>query len=75
MTKKFIPQTASNNTIKLFDASTGQLHRIIHVDGEIASQPICTDDELTVTVKRGQISTMQTYSMPNGTLKKTQSLQ
>jgi len=74
MTKRFIPQLGSNNTIKLFDASTGQLHRIIHVDGEISSQPICSDDELTVTVKQGQTTSMKVYSMPNGTLKKTQPL-
>lgn len=75
MTKKFIPQIGNNNTIKLFDASTGQLHRVIHVEGEIISQPICTDDELYVTVKRGQHTSMKFYTVPNGSLKKTQSLQ
>lgn len=72
MAKKFIPQLSSNNTIKLYDASTGQLHRIINVDGDIISQPICTDDELYVTVKRGAFSSIKFYSLPNGNLKKTQ---
>lgn len=74
MTKQFIPQIGSNNTIKLFDATTGQLHRIISVEGDIISQPICNNSELYVTVKRGQHTSMKFYTVPNGSLKKTQPL-
>jgi hypothetical protein len=74
MTKKFIPQIGSNNTIKLFDASTGQLHRVISVDGEIISQPVCVESEMYVTVKRGEHTSVKFYSLPNGGLKKTQPL-
>lgn len=74
MTKQFIPQIGSNNTIKLFDATTGQLHRIISVEGDIISQPICNNGELYVTVKRGQQTSMKFYTVPNGSLKKTQPL-
>jgi len=72
MTKKFIPQLGSNNTIKIFDAATGQLHRIITVDGNIVSQPICLENELYVTTKKGGASTIRFYGLPNGNLKKIQ---
>jgi hypothetical protein len=73
-TKKFIPAIASNNTIKIFDASTGQLHRVIAVEGEVISQPVCLDSEMYVTVKRGEHTSIKYYSLPNGGLKKTQPL-
>ena len=74
MTKKFIPQIGNNNTVKLFDASTGQLYRVISVDGEIISQPVCVESEMYVTVKRGEHTSVKFYSLPNGGLKKTQPL-
>lgn len=73
-TKKFIPTVASNNTVKLFDATTGQLHRIINVDGTIVSQPICLENEMYITVQNGNFSSIKYYSLPNGSLKKTQPL-
>jgi hypothetical protein len=38
-TKKFIAQQGSNSTVKLYDAGTGQLYRVITVGGNIVSQP------------------------------------
>jgi hypothetical protein len=74
MTKKFIPQIGNQNTVKLFDASTGQLHRVVSVDGEIISQPICVENEMYVTVKRGEHKMIKFFSLPSGSLKKTQPL-
>jgi hypothetical protein len=74
ITKKFIPALGENNTIKLFNAATGQLHRIINVEGTIISQPVCLDNEMYVTVKRGDSTSIKYYSLPNGSLKKTQPL-
>jgi len=74
MNKRFIPQIVNNNSIKLFDASTGQLYRVISVDGEIISQPVCVESEMYVTVKRGEHTSVKFYSLPNGGLKKTQPL-
>jgi hypothetical protein len=73
-TKKFIPQIGSNNTIKLYDASTGQLYRVISVEGQVISQPVCLENEMYVTVKRGDHTSVKFYSLPNGGLKKTQPL-
>lgn len=74
MTKKFIPQIGSNNTVKLFDASSGQLYRVISVEGQIISQPICVENEMYITVKRGDHTSIKFYSLPTGSLKKTQPL-
>jgi len=73
-TKKFIPQIGSNNTIKLYYASTGQLYRVISVEGQVISQPVCLENEMYVTVKRGDHTSVKFYSLPNGGLKKTQPL-
>lgn len=72
MTKKFIPQIGSNNTVKLFDASTGQLYRVVNVSGNIASQPICTENEMYVTVQQGEGSVIKFFSLPGCGLKKIQ---
>lgn len=72
MTKRFIPQVGSNNTIKLYDAVSGQLYRVINVDGNIISQPICLDNEMYVTVKQGSTSVIKYYNLPTGNLKKIQ---
>lgn len=73
-TKKFIPALGSNNTVKLYDASTGQLHRILTIDGQVISQPVCVENEMYVTVKSGDHTSIKYYSLPNGSLKKTQPL-
>lgn len=70
MKKQLIPQIGSNNTVKLFDAETGSLYRIINVDGTITSQPICTEGEMFVTVTNGASSVIKFFSLPGGGLKK-----
>lgn len=70
MKKQLIPQIGSNNTIKLFDAETGSLYRIINVEGTITSQPICTEGEMFVTVSNGSTSVIKFFSLPGGGLKK-----
>ena len=74
MKKKFIPQIGSNNTIRLFDAETGQLFKVINAGGEIISQPICLDTEMYVTVKSGSATTIRYFSLPGGGLKRVQTV-
>jgi hypothetical protein len=75
MTKKFIAQTGSNNTVRVYDANTGTLHRIINVDGEIVSQPIVMESELSVTVRTGSYRTVKMYNVNSGSLKKSMPIQ
>jgi len=71
MKKQFIAQIGSNNTVKLFEVGTGNLYRIINVDGNITSQPICTENEMYVTVTVGGSSVIKFFALPGGGLKKT----
>jgi hypothetical protein len=71
MTKKFIAQTGSNNTVKVFDANTGTLHRVINVDGNIVSPPIIMENELSVSVLKGNVTTIKLYNINSGSLKKS----
>jgi hypothetical protein len=48
MTRKFIAQTGNYNNVKIFDASTGSLYKIINVGGQVMSPPIVIENELTV---------------------------
>jgi hypothetical protein len=75
MTKKFIAQAGSNNTVRVYDASTGALHRIFNFDGNIVSQPIVMESEMTVTVQQGIFKTIKIYNVINGSLKKSISIQ
>ncbi len=72
MKKRFIPQLSSNNTVKIFNIETGQLHRVVNIEGEIISGPFPLEDEMYVTVKRGTGSAAAYYSLATGTLKKIQ---
>lgn len=67
--KKFVATVGPNNSIKLFEAETGRLHRMINVSGQIAGQPVCTDNEVCVAVisSSGQQS-VNFYSLPGGNL-------
>ena len=71
MTKKFTAQFGSNNTVRVYDATSGSLHRIINVDGKIVSQPIIMENELSVTVQNGVFNTIKIYNVNNGSLKKS----
>lgn len=70
--KKFISQIGPQNTIKIFNAISGQLHKIINVGGEIISQPICLEDEMYVSVKSGNSNLIKFFNLPGGGLKKIQ---
>lgn len=75
MKRKFIPQIGDNNTIKLFEASTGQLYKIVNAGGEITSQPICLETEMYVTIKGpGGKSLIKYFNLPSGSLKRVQSV-
>ena len=70
-TKHFIAQQGSSTTVKVFDASTGQLYRVITVGGNIVSQPYIAGSILTVTVESGGKKHVKTFSLPYGSLKTT----
>jgi len=74
MIKRFTAQTGSNNTIKIFNLTTGALHRIITVDGIIVTQPVVTENDLTVTVQVGGKKIIKLYNVSSGSLKKSISL-
>ena len=70
MNKKiFTAQLGSGNTIKVFDAETGQLQRIISKGGNVISSPIVVGDTITVTVLEGGVNVMKIFTLPNGGLK------
>tara|TARA_R110002012_G_scaffold81976_1_gene207617 strand:- start:6527 stop:6760 length:234 start_codon:yes stop_codon:yes gene_type:complete len=71
-TKQFIAQQGSSTTVKLYDASTGQLYRVITVGGNIVSQPYVAGNIMTVTVESaGGKKQVKTFSLPHGSLKTT----
>ena len=65
----FTAQLGSGNTIKVFDAETGQLQRIISTGGNVISSPIVVGDTITVTVLEGGVNVMKIFTLPNGGLK------
>lgn len=69
MRKRLIASTGPNNSVKLFEAETGQLFRQISVGATISSQPICTENEMfvTVTTASGQ-QEIRYYGLPGGNL-------
>ena len=68
--RQFIAQQGSNTTVKIFDASTGQLYRVITVGGNIVSQPYAAGHIMTVTVEAGHgARVVKTFSLPHGGLK------
>jgi hypothetical protein len=69
MTRKFIAQTGNYNNVKIFDASTGSLYKIINVGGQVMSPPIVIENELTVNVKSGAGQVTKMFSLPSGSLK------
>ena len=70
--KKFVAQTGPNNSIRLFEAETGRLYRMISVGEPMSSQPICTDNELFVTTTTASGKQQVKYfSLPQGNLLRT----
>ena len=70
-TRQFIAQQGSNSTVKLYDAGTGQLYRVITVGGNIVSQPYVSGNVMTVTVETSGKKHVKTYSLPHGGLRST----
>lgn len=69
--KKFIAQIGNNNTVKIFDIQTGQLHRVITIEGTITTPPVCSETEMVVGVQRSNVQYMNVYTVPAFTLKRT----
>jgi len=70
--RQFIAQQGSSTTVKIYDASTGRLYRIITVGGNIVSQPYAAGNVMTVTVESaGGKKQVKTFSLPHGSLKST----
>ena len=70
--RQFIAQQGSGTTVKIYDASTGRLYRVITVSGNIVSQPYVAGNIMTVTVETsGGKKQVKTYSLPHGSLKTT----
>ena len=70
-TKQFIAQQGSNTTVKIFEAGTGQLYRVITVGGNIVSQPYISGNVMTVTVESAGKKQIETYTLPHGGLRST----
>ena len=71
-TKQFIAQQGSNSTVRVFEAGTGKLYRVITVGGNIVSQPYMSGNLMTVTVESGGgKKQIKTFSLPGGGLKTT----
>lgn len=68
-TKKFIAQQGSNSTIKVFDASTGSLYRVINAGGTIVTPPVVSENQLSVNVKVGKNTMVKIFNLPSGSLK------
>jgi hypothetical protein len=69
--KIFTASIASNSKVKVYNAQTGSLHRIVQLPGgsEIQSGPIVFDGGFSVTVKQGTGTYIITYSFPLCNLK------
>lgn len=71
MTKKFTAQTSSNTQVKVFDASNGQLFKIINVGGTITGQPVVSESEMSVSVRSSNQNFQKVFKLPSGSLKQT----
>jgi|TARA_R110002012_G_C11573798_1_gene604633 hypothetical protein len=69
--KQFIAQQGSNSTVRIFEAGTGKLYRVITVGGNIVSQPYMSGNLMTVTVENAGKKQVKTFSLPGGGLKTT----
>lgn len=68
--KRFISQQSGTNTIKIFNAETGQLFKVITLTGDITSPPICTEEEMYVGVKGTDgVLSLHYYNVPSFNLK------
>ena len=68
--KRFIAQQCGTNSIKIFNAETGQLFKIISLSEQITTPPICTDEEMYVGVRTADGKQMlHYYNIPSFNLK------
>ena len=68
--KRFIAQQSGSNSIKIFNAETGQLFKIINITDQICTPPICTEEEMYVGVRTADGKQMiYYYSIPSFNLK------
>jgi hypothetical protein len=75
MRKRFIPSISGTNMLKLFDAETGQLYRMINTgNGKITGQPIVSESEVYVEVTDTSGRYIKYYGLPHGGLIKTVSI-
>ena len=70
-TKKFTVSSGPNNTIKLFDAVSGQLYRTFPAGGQLMNQPIVNDTQVVCEVKINNQPMMRYFSLPGGSLVKS----
>lgn len=73
-TKRFTASLAPYNTVKIYDAELGELLRTMKIDGVITSQPVIVGSVLTLEVKKENILHKNTYTLPQGTLKQSETL-
>ena len=69
--KQFIAQQGSSTTVKIYDAGTGQLFRVIAVGGNIVSSPYVSGSVMTVTVETAGRKQIKTFTLPGGGLRTT----
>jgi len=68
-TRSFIAQQGSSGTIKIFDAATGQIYKVISVGGTVSSPPYVAGNVVTVTTETSGKRFMKTFALPSGGLK------
>jgi|TARA_B100000497_G_C7301638_1_gene204763 hypothetical protein len=73
-TKTFTVQQGSASTVKVFDAQTGSLYRIIATGGNIVSSPYVSGNIVAVTVEVGGKRFSKTFTLPHGGLQSTMPL-
>jgi hypothetical protein len=72
--KRFIAQQSGAQHVKIFNAETGQLTKIIFV-GEITSPPICTEREMYVGVRiNSSQNAIKYFNVPSFSLNKIVSI-
>lgn len=73
--KRFIAQQGSPTSVKVFLAETGQLYKVIDVGGNIISSPICTEDDMYVSVRDSAGNTqIKYYTVPGFNIKRVTTL-
>ena len=66
--KKFLVSAINSNSIKVYDAVSQQLQRIIPVSGVIKSAPISEGNSMEVTIEKNEQTYKEIYALPNGNL-------